>query len=191
MCFFLSGFVCPGCARQFAPTFQRCPTSYQPSHHIPSLGLLDLIRLNAYNCPYPDCELNGNVHHALFNFHVDAATQNNSFYQAGFPFLPLDAYNQSAAEVDEPCELALSESEKLDAFPLPKIQPRGPAKSVRFAAAGLPLPQNLLARRALRTCRGQPGRAGKAYRASERSLITSGRVMKRSSESTQTRPLRT
>lgn len=186
MCFYLSGFACLGCARKFATTFQCCPTSYQPLHHTPSLGLLDLIRINGYNCPYPGCELNGNVHHALFNLHVDAVLENNSFFQAGFPFLPLDAYSQSAADVDdEPCELALSESEKRDAFPLPKkIQPRSSAKSVRFSAAGLSLPQNFLALRALRTSRGQPGRAAKIYRASARSLMTSGRIMKCSSKST-------
>lgn len=191
MCFHLSGFSCPGCARQFAPTFQRCPTSNQPSHHTPSLTLLDLIRSNSYNCPYPGCELNGNVHYKLFNLHANAATQNSSFHQAGFPFLPLDAYNaQSAADADEPCELALSESEKRAAVPLPRNQGQGLLlKSVK-CASGIPTPQRVSALRVLKTSRGQSGRIGKTVRvANDRSLMTSGRVMKRSSESMRPRLL--
>ncbi|KAJ4386610.1 hypothetical protein N0V93_009508 [Gnomoniopsis smithogilvyi] len=100
----------PAFTRQFAPTFQRCPDSQQPLHYVPSLTLVDLIRTNSYWCPYMDCELNGNVHHALFNIQVDAATQNESFTQIGFSFLPFNVYNFSEEE-DELCEMALTESE--------------------------------------------------------------------------------
>lgn len=109
MCFHLSGFICPGCARQFAPTFQRCPGLGAPSHYISSLSLIDLIRSNSYYCPTIGCELNGNIHHCIFNLQVDAALQNESFLQAGFPLLPHKAYSISAQD-DEPCETARSES---------------------------------------------------------------------------------
>lgn len=111
MCFYLSQFHCPGCARQFKPTFQRCAADAWAglSHTVPFLTLIDLIRSNSYCCPYIDCELNERIHHALFNLQVDAATEKKSFIQEGLTFLPYDVYINP--EDDEPCEMALSDSE--------------------------------------------------------------------------------
>lgn len=111
MCFYLARSTCPGCVRQIEPSFQRCHEEAGPFHQTPTiLTVVDLIRTNSYFCPAADCELNGEIHHSLFDLQVDAATQNQSFLQDGLSFLPYDAYRVDAAD-EEACDLAFSDSE--------------------------------------------------------------------------------
>lgn len=189
MCCFLSEFFCPGCARQFAPTFQRCPDSYQPWHYVSSLRLVDLIRTNSYCCPYPGCDLNGNVHHALFNIQVDATTQNESFHQSGFMFLPLNAYDASGEE-DEPCEMALStsEAEEFDPCELalsdddasqPRTTGKSSFKSVRFAPR-IKDYQKGSKPSLTKPLRDGPGRSKRTAGAGYQRITPHGRISKRS-----------
>ena len=114
MCFHLSEFHCPGCSRQFKPTFQRCPERMAGPHYtIASLTLVDLIRSNSYNCPYLDCELNGDRHIAVFDAQVDAASAGNSYIQDGNVFMPYDVF-QPDLDDGEACDMALSDYEDAD-----------------------------------------------------------------------------
>lgn len=120
MCLTVIELICPGCAGHTGPTLYPCFAANMPFHSVMYLSLSDLLRNGSYNCPNAGCSLNQNIHHMLNSVQTTAIAKMESFTQQGFE-LAADALSSNQDNADEPCELALSDHEKvLEAASVPK-----------------------------------------------------------------------
>lgn len=106
-------FVCPGCSRSFPPILHLCFDQNATYHTVSQLDLQDMIRSNSYECFNVECPLSQNIQCKLMNLQMAATQRGESYTDVGMIFMP-HRLPRGCGDDDEPCELALSDSDDTD-----------------------------------------------------------------------------